>query len=156
MATTTGGDVVETTTRSSRDDGTGGDAPGERQRGPSRDSQRHAQTRVTPHVPPNVTPDPSHVAPEPRYPKCSPRAALPQMLPQSLKCCPRAALTPNVPPEPLYPKMLPQMLRYTLVALMSPRAALPQMLPRSRVANVVPEPNHGVETTATARTVAAH
>ena len=68
----------------------------------------------------NVTPN---VTPEPRYPKCYPRAALPQMLPQS-------RVTPNVTPEPRYPKCYP-------------RAALPPMLPQSRVTpNVTPEPRY--------------
>ena len=105
-----GGDVVETTTRSSGDDGTGAT------RRASGSEGRVAIPRDTPR------PALPHMFPKcyPRPFKCCPRAALPQTEPCYPKCSPRAAL----------PQMLPQMLRYTLVALMS-RAALPQMLPRA-------------------------
>ena len=85
-----------------------GDAPGERQRRPSRDTQRHAQSRVTPNVPP--------LYPKcyPRAFKCCPRAALPQMFPQSRftpNVTPNATLEPCCPNftlEPRYPKCYPE------------------------------------------------
>ena len=98
VATTTRRDVVETTTRSSGDDGAGA------MRRASGSDGRVAIPRDTPRaVLPHMLPQSLHVAPEPRYPKCSPEPLYRKL-----------NVTPNPTLEPCWPKC-------------HPRAALPQM-----------------------------
>ena len=66
---------------------------------------------------------------------------------------PQSRVTPNVPPEPLYPKCFPKCYATPLLPKCHPRGALPQMLPRTVLQMLSQaKPRRGNA----ARTVAAH
>ena len=121
---------METTTRSSGDDGTGATRRASGSEGRvaiPRDTPRPALPHMFPQmlpqtlqmlpqsrVTPNVPPEPLCPKCYPRALKCCPRAALPQMFPQSRftpNVTPNATLEPccpNVTLEPRYPKCYPE------------------------------------------------